>query len=155
MKSLGGVVVLCLSVVWAIFWCSQFSNRVLTYDGYWVPILVLASLALIPVLWATSLIDRAWRAPREPVIAAKPFVAPLVQKPSIEANTERDVQFAGFSPGECSPVKTHASRASSRERCRCDRKSLTPAALSIVQKTVFLLTSHQRPLRHVRHAGKT
>jgi hypothetical protein len=60
-KLLGSISLVLLSGLWAIFWCAQLSDLSLT--DYSVVFVLVASLALIPVFWATSLINRAWRRP--------------------------------------------------------------------------------------------
>lgn len=91
MKLLYGIALLCLSALWATFWCAQVSDPLLT--DYQVVFVLVASLALIPVFWATSLIDQAWRAPLAP--ATRPILV-MARKPRIEAEAERDDQPAAL-----------------------------------------------------------
>lgn len=104
MKLLGGIALLCLSATWIVLWCAQLSEPLLA--DYQVVFILVASLALIPVLWATSLLDRAQREPVEPAAAPKPPVALPPPKPHIEATTESDDQFGGLTLDERDLAKT-------------------------------------------------
>jgi hypothetical protein len=78
-------------------------------DGYRMLCLLLASLALVPTLWATSLIDRAWRAPVEPASAPKRLMALLVRKPHVQPITKSDAQLAGLMTAEDGSVDNVSS----------------------------------------------
>jgi hypothetical protein len=93
MKLLSGIVLLCLSAIWVVLWCAPLSDPMLD-AGAQVLFVLVATLALIPVFWATWLIDRAWRAPL--VSTTIPKVP--VQKRHIEAKAESDDQPSGLTP---------------------------------------------------------
>jgi hypothetical protein len=93
-KMLCGVVLLCLSALWAFLWCAQLSDPMLD-AGYQVLFVLVASLALIPVFWATWLIDSAWRAPLTSTTAP---IALQVRRRDIEAKTESDDKPFGVTP---------------------------------------------------------
>jgi hypothetical protein len=90
MKLLYGIVLLCLSATWSVLWCAPLSDPMLE-AGYQVLFVLVASLALFPVFWATWLLDRAFRAP---LVSTTPPKLP-VKKRHIEAKTETDDRPSG------------------------------------------------------------
>lgn len=75
MKSLCGVVLLCLSLIWVIFWCARLFDPLRTDPNtlYQIVFLLLACLAFIPVLCAAALLNRAWRSP----LVSAPITQPV------------------------------------------------------------------------------
>lgn len=104
MKLLCGVVLLCLSAFWAVFWLSD--PLLSYYADYQVVSVLVAGLALIPAFWATSILDGALRAPLAPAAAAKRLVAHSVRDPCIEAKTKSDDHSESLTPDERGPVVT-------------------------------------------------
>jgi hypothetical protein len=99
-KMLGGVGLLCLSVLWALFWCIQLSHPMVAYyTEYKVLFILVASLAIIPLFWGTSLLDQAIRAPIAPEAAPEWLVTPPLQNFHIEPpKVDSETQLAGLSP---------------------------------------------------------
>src|SRR5579864_5847431 len=99
-KMVGGVALLCASAAWVFFWCAQLSTPFLIFDpGYQAVYILVASLALIPIFWATWLIDQAWRTPFEAAVKPKQLIA-VSMKPRIETKAESDERFVGLMPDE-------------------------------------------------------
>jgi hypothetical protein len=98
---MGGIALLCVSAAWAFFWCAQLSTPFLVFDpGYQAVYILVASLALIPIFWATWLIDQAWRNPTEAAGRRERLIAVPTPNPHIEPKTESDSRFAGLMPDE-------------------------------------------------------
>ena len=95
-KLFSGIVLLCLSAIWVVFWCSQVSTLLLgDYDGGdQFVFIVVAGLALAPVFWAIMLIDRGWHAPAEDSTPSKRLIVVPASKPPVEAEMENDEQLA-------------------------------------------------------------
>lgn len=121
MKLLCGIVLLSLSALWGIFWCAQFSSPLSAYDGSQAVFVLVASLALIPVFWATSLLDAAWRAPLAPTTT---LIARPVRERHIEAKTKSDDQPTGLAPDERGRELADASIANAS----AETQSPTPVA---------------------------
>jgi len=97
---MGGIALLCVSVAWVLFWCAQLSNPFAFYAEYQAVYILVASLALIPIFWATWLIDQAWRTPFETAAKPERLIAVSMPKPHIELKTESEDRFAGLTPDE-------------------------------------------------------
>ena len=124
MKLLGGVGLLCLSVVWALFWCVQLSHpTVAYYTEYKVLFILVASLAIIPLFWGTSLLDQAIRAPVAPETAPEWLVTPPLQFEAPKAESEEHA--AGPTPN--APALPECPDAASVADEITEIKSPTPA----------------------------
>jgi hypothetical protein len=105
-KLLGGIVLLGLSLLWAVLWGEQASGPYAAgYPDYQVVFILVASMALIPTIWATSLIDRACRLSLELATAPKELSALPAPKPHTETETESDGQLVGLTLDECDLVE--------------------------------------------------
>jgi hypothetical protein len=97
---LGGFGLLCLSGAWALFWCGQLSHPMVAYYAeYKVLFILLASPAIIPLFWGTSLLDAAIRAPVAAATMPKMIITPPLQNFHIEpTKTESEQEAAGLTP---------------------------------------------------------
>lgn len=102
---LGGIVLLCFSAIWIVHWCEQASRlHAGDYHDDQVVFVLTAGLALIPTMWATWLIDRAWRASLEPRVS-KRLITTQLPRLCIETKPKNDDQLAGLTPTELELVK--------------------------------------------------
>jgi hypothetical protein len=103
-KLLGGIVLLGLSMLWAVLWGEKASGPyAAVYPDYQVVLILVASMALIPTIWATSLIDRACRLSPKLVTAPEELIA--LPEPHTETETESDDQLVDLTPYERDLVK--------------------------------------------------
>lgn len=127
MKMLGGVSLLCLSVAWALFWCAEAAHPLLAHEnGYLILFIFVASLAVIPLFWATSLLDHSIRAPLEPAAAPELFITPPLQNFQLESlKVKGEQEPAVIAPG--SPPLLDSADAAAETG---DIKSATPIAVA-------------------------